>query len=137
MPRPVKCDFCSAPLDVRGWEFPAADFQYPDARRGPGLPAGAVVGGSLGSWLACETCKRLVRQGFRDQLVDRSVERFFKLNPSWRQVMTEATLRLNIRDSHDRFWSHRQGAGHPITRDLLDQLAEEAPFEPNPHWRPQ
>lgn len=130
--RKVKCDFCSRELTGDGWRFPASDFDYPELRTGPGLPPGAFMGGSVGEWLSCRACAALVRAGRREHLVRRSAKNFRRLYPGLIESIGEAVVLANIRDAHDRFWSHREGPGHWIDRGYIERAAREPAFVEEP-----
>lgn len=132
--RVVVCDFCSRPLGEGAWEFPARDLEYP----APGRlgPTGPVVEGSIGSWLACPGCAELVRLGDRVALVARSLARFARVYPGaieangGRRVVLE-----RVRDTQDRFWTHREGEGRPLERSHLELIARDPEIIREPRRR--
>lgn len=108
MTRELKCDFCSAPDPT--WECPARSHQMgvPALEHGPGFWAS-----SAGAWLACDECAKLVRDGHRRRLTQRSVTTFkAQMRGLPRSLLERATDEL-----HERFWANREGPPVPLSED--------------------
>jgi hypothetical protein len=125
--RVVVCDFCSLPLSLSAWDFPARDIDYGEPRVGPGMAE--AVEGSIGSWLACELCAELVSDGARDRLARRAAGRLVNLHPGWvASVGGMRSVLMLVREQHDTFWRAREGDGTRIDREQIELIARDPPL---------
>lgn len=125
--RDVHCDFCNTVLGGHAWECPCEDFRYREPRTNAD-GTGPTIEGSLGSWLACDICAALVRNGRRENLVARALMAAYgTLNPNLRfERIRDVTI------LQDQFWSHRLGAPVLIGSEVLEQIAQEPAYEERP-----
>jgi hypothetical protein len=90
------CDFCSSPAPA--WRYPAGTFTDRFGSR------------SVGDWLACEDCHRLIASDDRTALARRSLTA-----PGVQMAVVflgwEAAIE-HCRDLHNRFWKARRGEAH-------------------------
>lgn len=130
--RELICDFCTAPVTDSAWDFPADDIDYGGPMIGPG--ATEPIEGSVGSWLACDECARLVTDGRRGRLARRAVDRLNDLAPEWVAIEGYVRTIVMARQMHDRFWRARRGPGVRIGVEQLALLRLDPPTVRE--WRP-
>lgn len=99
------CDFCGIPIgsDDVLWSYPSRDFRA-DAGRG------SHVAESIGAWVACALCHRLIAQHDRRGLTRRAVRMFFAKHPelaAGREARHKSEAQLSR--MHNRFWRNRLG----------------------------
>ncbi len=93
----MTCDFCSSPAPA--WSYPARTF---DAKA-------TVKGRSVGDWLACEVCHRLIEAGEREKLACRIL-----LCPTVKQYNLDHAHAIELaRRLHGEFFEHRSGPAVP------------------------
>jgi len=99
----VKCDFCSSP---------AVEVVYPaDSCRmfifdGPGLKG---IGDSIGGWVACAMCARLIDLKDRDGLAKRSAETMPEVSAGG--LSKDETFLIISTIQREMFWAHMKGQG--------------------------
>jgi hypothetical protein len=108
------CDFCSSADLFCGYlacDFTAAEVTVPEA--------GTFVLNSLGAWMACRECTRLIEGEQWDELLERSFRRFCATYGADLVVTTEDESRIKefLRHLHARFREYRKpGAEDFATR---------------------
>lgn len=121
-PRVLLCDFCGCELDAGAWDFPAGDIDFGGTYVGPASQA--PIGGTTGSWLACDSCGALVNSANRTALAHRSADRLRTTEPLWLALMGGyAPAVMVMRERQDEFWAARRGAGQRIGPEQLAVLA--------------
>jgi hypothetical protein len=129
--RTLLCDFCGIELRANWvWEFEADDFEYDGPRE---TPDGTLIEGSQGGWLACEDCTPLVRDGKREELAVRTVERVLTMVPVADRGESRKRLLDEIRRLQDRFWSRRRGRERRLRPGEFKKLQREPAYDVE--WR--
>jgi hypothetical protein len=95
------CDFCSTPKPTL--VYPAADFRMEVGGSAPDW-------GSMGWWACCKECHYLIEKGDREALAKRSLDTMPNRDEALAALGGEERVLALIREMHDNFWSHRQGA---------------------------
>lgn len=104
------CDFCSSPELFYGYlasDFIAAEVAVPDV--------GIFVLNSLGAWLACRECTRLIEDEKWEELLQRSFRTFCETHGA-ELIMTaedESGIREFLRQVHARFRKCRKPGTQP------------------------
>lgn len=102
------CDFCSHP-EVK-WAYPAR----PHVGLVTETPGHRIIGQSPDDWAACDECHALIERTDREGLLKRSVEAMLtvmKALPAFVAIRSE--VETQVRQIHDQFWAHREGAPVP------------------------
>jgi hypothetical protein len=90
----LSCDFCGQPASVLYRARPVAH-----------RVANLTVTWARTSWRACDSCRKLIASGRRDELVKRALAAGPTTNRHERRA-----LRSSMRRLHDHFWSARTHA---------------------------
>jgi hypothetical protein len=102
---PVICDFCGSPKPT--WEYPAESFLVKMV-----VESDSIKGNSVGSWLACEDCHRVIETGSREDLVRRAA-----LNPCVKSGIVDAGLAVEVaRPMYEQFFASRSGPAVRVAR---------------------
>lgn len=102
----LKCDFCSQ-RPIR-WSYPARPVHL--AALLVGRDATKVIGWNTNDpWAACDPCHDMIERGDRAALLERSVAMFPHRSP-----LTDAQLRMTIKQAHDGFFRAVTGDPTPI-----------------------
>jgi hypothetical protein len=125
MRRTVHCDFCNTPLRERAWDCPARDFDYEGPRASLDPSVHEIVDGSIGSWLACDTCAALIRAGQRDALAERALTTMLARLQIPRAAVMGTVVERDLRALHDGFWAHREGEPVAIGAEQLALIASD------------
>lgn len=113
--RALVCDFCSGPNPTH--VAPCRDHHVMN-------DVGGVAHYSKGAWLACGPCTLMLRRGEREKLAIRAAIGF-KRNADAGDLSNRQLL-MAMRELHDRFWTHRDGAVREATEAELEQARREA-----------
>jgi len=91
------CDFCSSTAPA--WSYPAKTFDAKSTHKGR----------SVGDWLACDVCHRLIEAGDREKLAHRIL-----LCPTVHQFNLDRVSAIDFaRRLHGEFFAHRCGPAVP------------------------
>lgn len=105
---PAICDFCGSPKPT--WEYPAESFLITMIVAAP--PGDSLKGNSVGSWLACDDCHRVIETGTSEDLVRRA-----GLNPCVKSGLVDAGLAIEVaRPMYQQFFSSRSGPAVRVAR---------------------
>lgn len=104
------CDFCSSPDLFYGYlaaDFIAAEVVVPTA--------GTFALNSLGAWLACRECTKLIEGHKWEELLDRSFRTFREMHGAELDMTEEDEPRIRelLRSIHAGFRRFRAGEGTP------------------------
>ena len=105
---PVICDFCGSRKPT--WEYPAESFLITMIVAAP--PSDSLKGNSVGSWLACDACHRVIETGTSEDLVRRAA-----LNPCVKSGLVDAGLAIEVaRPMYEQFFASRRGPAVRVAR---------------------
>ena len=99
----VKCDFCSSPAVVAIYPADSSRMFMFD---GPELKG---IGDSIGGWVACALCARLIDLKDREGLAKRSVETMSELRAAG--LSRDETFLVISKIQREMFWAHIKGQG--------------------------
>lgn len=98
--REPSCDFCNA--EHYEWVFPVDDFTQEML---PECVEKSFPVQMMGSWLACETCKKLIENNNREALVEHSLSSY--------NIKTESqvypAVKRRVETLHEEFFFHLKG----------------------------
>lgn len=101
MDQPI-CDFCSEPAPA--WCYSASNFVA--------MTVGPVIAESEGNWAACDECHRLIEDGDRTGLAQRSASLLIVISPQLACIAGE--IQKDLAELHAAFFEHRRGACVPM-----------------------
>ena len=99
----MKCDFCCSPAVVVIYQADSSRMFIFD---GPELKG---IGDSIGGWVACALCARLIDLKDREGLAKRSVETMPEVRAAG--LSKEETLLVISRIQREMFWTQMKGEG--------------------------
>jgi|SRR5215472_5620782 len=108
--KPEICDFCSSPdlfFAYLASDFAAVEVAMPHAHA-------TFVLDSLGAWVACRECTRLIESELWEELVERSFRAFRETRGTELVVsaVDENRIKSFIRDLHAQFRKYRRSGVH-------------------------
>ena len=96
------CDFCSTPSPA--WRYPARSFIT--------APNEPLVEDTLGDWVACDECYRLIESGNAAALAVRSADAMVLAEP--KMLASYDWVKDQMTELHAQFFANRTGSPKPF-----------------------